>query len=179
MKKTNFDRYLDRQLRDPAFAARFKRAGEAWDVALQISALREKAGLSQKDLAKLLGTSQQQISRLESPGYEGHSLSMLRRVARVLRARVRVVFEPEKEIGYTLRNPRFHTAANTLKVSEHLPETDKFEVTESRDDKDRVQERPDRFRNTPPRQERVGSSFIMQDDLLRRSFRSAIQMRRR
>jgi len=31
MKKTNFDRYLDRQLRDPAFAARFKRAGEAWD----------------------------------------------------------------------------------------------------------------------------------------------------
>ena len=53
MKKTNFDCYLDRQLRDPAFAARFKRAGEAWDVALQISALREKAGLSQKDLARL------------------------------------------------------------------------------------------------------------------------------
>ena len=94
MRKTNFDRYLDEQLRDPAFAARFKSAGEAWDVALQIAALREKAGLSQKELAKLLRTSQQQISRLESPGYEGHSLSMLRRVASVLRARVRVVFEP-------------------------------------------------------------------------------------
>jgi len=26
MKKTNFDRYLDEQLKDPAFAARFKRA---------------------------------------------------------------------------------------------------------------------------------------------------------
>jgi transcriptional regulator with XRE-family HTH domain len=94
MKKTNFDRYLDEQLHDPAFAARFKRAGEAWDVALQISALREKAGLSQKDLAKLLGTSQQQVSRLESPSYEGHSLSMLRRVAEVLHAKVRVAFEP-------------------------------------------------------------------------------------
>jgi transcriptional regulator with XRE-family HTH domain len=94
MKKTNFDRYLDKQLQDPAFAARFKNAGEAWDVALQISALREKAGLSQQDLAKLLGTSQQQISRLESPGYEGHSLSMLRRVAEVLHAKVRVAFEP-------------------------------------------------------------------------------------
>jgi transcriptional regulator with XRE-family HTH domain len=94
MKKTNFDRYLDKQLQVPAFAARFKNAGEAWDVALQISALREKAGLSQQDLAKLLGTSQQQISRLESPGYEGHSLSMLRRVAKVLHARVRVAFEP-------------------------------------------------------------------------------------
>jgi transcriptional regulator with XRE-family HTH domain len=94
MKKTNFDRYLDKQLHDPAFAARFKHAGEAWDVALQISALREKAGLSQQDLAKLLGTSQQQISRLESPDYEGHSLSMLRRVAKVLHAKVRVTFEP-------------------------------------------------------------------------------------
>ena len=94
MKKTNFDRYLEKQLEDAAFAARFKHAGEAWDVALQIAALRKQARLSQKDLAKLLKTSQQQISRLESPGYEGHSLSMLRRVAEVLRARVRVVFEP-------------------------------------------------------------------------------------
>lgn len=96
MKKTNFDKYLEEQLKDPAFAARFERAGEAWDVALQIAALRNRAGLSQKDLARLLKISQQQISRLESPGYEGHSLSTLRRVAKVLHARVRVVFEPEK-----------------------------------------------------------------------------------
>ena len=54
MKKTNFDRYLEEQMRDPRFAARFKRAGEAWDVALQIAALREQAGLSQKELARPL-----------------------------------------------------------------------------------------------------------------------------
>jgi len=96
VKKTNFDRYLEKQLDNPAFAARFKKAGEAWDIALQIAALREQAGLSQKDLAKLLKTSQQHISRLESPDYEGHSLSMLRRVADILHARVRVVFEAAK-----------------------------------------------------------------------------------
>jgi transcriptional regulator with XRE-family HTH domain len=95
MKKTNFDLYLEEQLKDPVFAERFERAGEAWDVALQIVALREKAGLSQKDLARKLKTSQQQISRLESPSYEGHSLSMLRRVAKALSAKVRVVLEPE------------------------------------------------------------------------------------
>src|SRR5204863_7367305 len=93
--KTNFDSYLDEQLEDPAFAARFKQAGEAWDVALQLAALREQAGLSQKDLARKLKTSQQQISRLESPSYEGHSLSMLRRVAKALHARVRVVLEAD------------------------------------------------------------------------------------
>ena len=95
MKKTNFDRYLAEQMKGPAFAARFKQAGEAWDVALQLTALREQAGLSQAELARKLKTTQQQISRLESPGYEGHSLSMLRRIARVLNAHVRVVFEPQ------------------------------------------------------------------------------------
>ncbi len=96
MRQTNFDRYLKEQLTDPAFARRFERAGQAWDVALQIAALRQQAGLSQKELAKRVKTSQQQICRLESPGYEGHSLSMLRRVARELSARVRVVIEPEE-----------------------------------------------------------------------------------
>lgn len=94
MTKTNFDSFLEEQLRDPDFAERFRRAGEAWDVALQLAALREQAGVSQKELARRLHTSQQQISRLESPAYEGHSLRLLRRVARALNARVKVVFEP-------------------------------------------------------------------------------------
>jgi transcriptional regulator with XRE-family HTH domain len=99
MSKTNFDLFLEEQLRDPDFVDRFKRAGEAWDMALQIAALRAKAGLSQKDLARKLKTSQQQISRLESPSYEGHSLSMLRRVASVLGATVRVTLTPKSEPG--------------------------------------------------------------------------------
>src|SRR5258708_28491 len=81
--KTNFDIYLEEQLKDPVFAERFERAGEAWDVALQIAALREKSGLSQKDLARKLHTSQQNISRLESPAYKGPSLTMLTRLAYV------------------------------------------------------------------------------------------------
>lgn len=44
MTASNFDRYLDDQLRDPGFAKRFRRAGEAWDAALHIAALREQAG---------------------------------------------------------------------------------------------------------------------------------------
>jgi hypothetical protein len=41
MKKTNFDRYLKQQMKDPAFATRFEQAGEAWDVTVQLAALRE------------------------------------------------------------------------------------------------------------------------------------------
>lgn len=94
MKKTNFDAYLEEQLKDRAFAGRFRVAGEAWDVAVKLTALRQQVGLSQKELARKLHTSQQQISRLESPAYEGHSLSMLRRVAYALNAEVKVVFDP-------------------------------------------------------------------------------------
>ena len=102
MKKTNFDAYLNEQLKDPEFAARFQKAGEAWDVALQIAALRRKAGLSQKAMARKLGTSQQQISRLESPAYEGHSLNTLRRVAGALGAEVHINFTQAAASGHAL-----------------------------------------------------------------------------
>ncbi len=96
-RKTNFDRYLEAQLKDPDFTARFQKAGEAWDVAFQMAALRKASGMSQKELAQRVGTTQQQISRLESPIYEGHSLSMLRRVAEALGARVFVKIEHRKD----------------------------------------------------------------------------------
>lgn len=79
---------------DPAFAGRFKKAGEAWDIAIQITAARKRAGLSQKELAEKLKTSQQQVSRLESPSYEGHSLRMLRRVAEAVGAEISFRFNP-------------------------------------------------------------------------------------
>ena len=56
MAPINFDRYLEKQLQDPRFAARFNLAGVVWDVALQIAALREQIGLSQKEVAQRLKT---------------------------------------------------------------------------------------------------------------------------
>ena len=93
---TNFDLYLEEQLKDADFVERFRNAGEAWDVAFKLASLRKASGLSQKELAKRVGTSQQQISRLESPSYEGHSLSMLRRIAEVLGASIYVEIQPKK-----------------------------------------------------------------------------------
>ena len=89
-KKTNFDIFLEEQLRDPEFKRRFEQAGEAWEVAIQLAALRKARGFSQKQLADKIGTSQQQISRLESPSYQGHSLSMLRRVVEALGGTLKV-----------------------------------------------------------------------------------------
>lgn len=105
MKKTNFDTYLEKNLENEKFAKRFSEASEAWDLSLQLADFRKQAGLSQKELAELLHTSQQQISRMESPSYEGHSLRQLRKVAGALHARVRVILEPLPETTPTTAPP--------------------------------------------------------------------------
>lgn len=58
------------------------------EVARTIYDLRKKAGLTQKELAQMVGTTQSVISRLEDADYEGHSLSMLSRIAHALKRRI-------------------------------------------------------------------------------------------
>lgn len=66
------------------------------EVARTIYELREQAGLSQKDLADRVETTQSVISRLEDADYDGHSLSMLNRIAKALNQQVQVVMTPDE-----------------------------------------------------------------------------------
>ena len=64
------------------------------DVARKIAALRTEAGLSQRQMAKLIGTTASVICRLEDADYEGHSLAMLNRIATAPNRRVEIHFVP-------------------------------------------------------------------------------------
>jgi len=72
-----------------------ERERENLNVAEQIYRLRTLAGLSQKELADFVGTTQSVISRLEDADYNGHSLAMLRKIGSALHQRVQVRFVPE------------------------------------------------------------------------------------
>src|SRR6266542_1453909 len=61
-------------------------------IAREIYTLRTKAGLTQRQLAKLVGTTASVICRLEDADYEGHSLPMLQRISAALNRRVEVHF---------------------------------------------------------------------------------------
>ena len=63
-------------------------------IAQKIYDLRTKAGLTQKQLATLVGTSHSVVSRLEDADYEGHSLSMLQRISSALNYQIQVRFVP-------------------------------------------------------------------------------------
>ena len=62
------------------------------EVAQLIHDVRSKAKLTQKQLAELVGTTQSVIARLEDADYEGHSLSMLQRIAAAVNKRLEVRF---------------------------------------------------------------------------------------
>ncbi|NET72203.1 MAG: helix-turn-helix transcriptional regulator [Sphaerospermopsis sp. SIO1G2] len=67
------------------------------EVSQLIYEARTKAGLTQKQLAELIGTKQPVIARLEDADYEGHSLSMLQKIAHALNQRVVIHLAPMDE----------------------------------------------------------------------------------
>ena len=66
-------------------------------VAMMVYQARNDAGLTQQELADLVGTTQQVISRLEDADYDGHSLSMLQRIADALNSRLEIQMIPKGE----------------------------------------------------------------------------------
>lgn len=62
------------------------------NVAMQVYEARTEAKLTQKQLADRIGTQQSVISRIEDADYDGHSISMLKKIAGALGKRLRVEF---------------------------------------------------------------------------------------
>ena len=62
------------------------------EVARLIYRARKSAGLTQTELAELIGSRQPVIARLEDADYEGHSLTMLQRIANSLNQRIEINF---------------------------------------------------------------------------------------
>ncbi len=77
-------------------------------IAEQIYELRTRAKLSQRRLAKLVGTTASVICRLEDADYSGHSLSMLHRIASALASRIELRFVPVRKAR--ARKPRGNRA---------------------------------------------------------------------
>jgi DNA-binding XRE family transcriptional regulator len=91
-KVRTFRGRLREDLKDPEFKAHYQEERQALNLAMKIAKLREKKGLSQQQMAKLMGTSQQAISRIESGEYEGFTLKTLEKIAEATGTRVKIEF---------------------------------------------------------------------------------------
>lgn len=83
IKLTTHADYKKRALKSPALRKALAEADDDpfLEVAYRLIALRDELGLTQAQLAKKIGISQQALARLESLRYKGHSLRSLHKIA--------------------------------------------------------------------------------------------------
>ncbi|MCU0666280.1 MAG: helix-turn-helix transcriptional regulator [Candidatus Omnitrophica bacterium] len=87
-----FSSYLKEQLKNETFRKAYEEEGIYVDIAVKIALLRKNNNYSQKDLAKLLRTTQQTVSRLENPRNNSLSINTLIRLAALFKKELRIEF---------------------------------------------------------------------------------------
>ena len=75
---------LKEDMRSPVFRKAYRAEDLPARLAIRIAQIREKAGLTQRTLARKLGVSQQALSHLENPASASYTLRTLQRIATAL-----------------------------------------------------------------------------------------------
>ncbi|MBH1980847.1 helix-turn-helix transcriptional regulator, partial [Candidatus Saccharibacteria bacterium] len=87
------------------------------DIAFDLCTMRKDVGLTQKQLAEILGVKQSNISRWERPGYNGYKVSILSKLARVLGGRLELSLKRSTDIMLDLS--RFTFTENTHRFTQY------------------------------------------------------------
>ncbi len=96
----DYEKWHNQQMQDPEFLAELEKLAPGY----QVARLRVKLGLTQAQLAEMVGTKQPSIARLEN-GEGSPSLSFLEKVAEVLGADVKVSLVPKNPV-HAVNEPR-------------------------------------------------------------------------
>lgn len=89
----DLQKHIRESLSHPEFRTVWEETGPEYQVAQQLVSLRLKNGLTQKDLARCLGTTQSVIARIER-GNQNLSIRTLTKLARALGADLRIEIRP-------------------------------------------------------------------------------------
>ncbi|MBU0693392.1 MAG: helix-turn-helix transcriptional regulator [Candidatus Omnitrophica bacterium] len=80
-KLLDFQDVLKEELKDKEFKKYYEEEGRRLELGYKIANLRQKQGLTQKELAEKVHTSQATVARLEGGEYLGYSLRTLEKIA--------------------------------------------------------------------------------------------------
>lgn len=92
---TNFDEYLNEQLKNPEFKAEFDALEPEFAIVQAIIDARKKTGLTQKELSERTGITQGDISKLEN-GNANPSINTLKRLAKAMNMSLHIEFVQNK-----------------------------------------------------------------------------------
>ncbi|MCP5246631.1 MAG: helix-turn-helix domain-containing protein [Burkholderiales bacterium] len=94
-KRPTFDTFKQTALKDPEVKAEYDGLSTAFEMKRQMIALRKRAGVTQEQMAVLLGTKKSNISRLESLNSSiSPRLATVEDYARALGYSIKIKFEP-------------------------------------------------------------------------------------
>ena len=93
-ERENWYDLRDRRLGSPAARAGYEQARAAYEIGRMVREVREARGLSQRQLAERMGTTQSVVGRLEAGGSKP-TIVTLERVAHALGLRLEVRFQDE------------------------------------------------------------------------------------
>ena len=79
LEEANYLEWRDQLHADPEYMAVYEEEAAKSELWLQLVEARQQAGLTQQQMAKRLGVSQAQVSRIEKEGYDAYTLTTLRR----------------------------------------------------------------------------------------------------
>jgi transcriptional regulator with XRE-family HTH domain len=84
---------LAERMKSPTFRFHYEQRGNVGELAIAVRAMRERAGLSQRDLARLVGVSQPMIARVEKGlGSRAPGWDLTRKIAIAFGRQMRVTF---------------------------------------------------------------------------------------
>lgn len=86
---TDFDAFLAKQLKNKTIKKYFNKYGKQLEISYQISQLRRKKKISQKELAERIGTTQSNVARIES-GRQNFTINFLSEIASVLGSELKI-----------------------------------------------------------------------------------------
>ncbi len=96
MKTRKFDDKKRRWMKDPAFRAEYDALEEEYSIAAGLIRARARAGLTQAEVAKRMGTTQSAVARLEG-GRPMPKIETLRRYAEAVGCQIVVRFRPVQQ----------------------------------------------------------------------------------
>jgi transcriptional regulator with XRE-family HTH domain len=116
---TNFKDFLKEQFKeDKDLEKDFYKGLEKSRIAIEITAFREKQGLTQAELARRVGTSQSAIARMENADYQNYSIRTLRKIAEVLDLELLVSLRDKKLSAEPVLKPQ-----NVYSIQDYRPKS--------------------------------------------------------
>lgn len=93
--------FLEKALKRKGFKKAYEELGEEYSLLHEMLLARNRSGLSQEDVAELMGTTKSAVSRLESMGKHAPSLTTLKKYAKAVGCHLEIKLIPDAEIKQT------------------------------------------------------------------------------